>query len=150
VLTICKNIFFIIFETSKFTKGKSMTVDEYNERLKELLKIQTDARENFDKAKRAVIVFKKEYCYEIAKQYESKIGKKVVIHYEDWQGKEKITDTGFLKEFRWFQGDSFVEDGLYPILTRQKKDGSMSNREFPEYNNTRAEITRIVDIEEVL
>ena len=34
-----------------------MTVDEYNERLKELLKIQTDAREKFGKAKRTVINF---------------------------------------------------------------------------------------------
>ena len=109
-----------------------MTVDEYNERLKELLKIQTDAREKFGKAKRTVINFKKEYCYEIAKQYESKIGKKVVIRYKDNQGKEEITGKGFLKGFRWYSSNTFVETGLYPILTKPKQDGSMSNREFPE------------------
>lgn len=127
-----------------------MTTEEYNEQLKELIKNQIDAKAKFVEAKHAVIKLKKEYCYEIAKQYESKIGKKVVVHYEDWQGKEKITDTGFLKEFRWFQGNSFVEDGLYPILTKQKKDGSMSNREFSEFDNTRAEIKKIIDIEEIL
>lgn len=127
-----------------------MSVDEYSEKLLELTKKEIEARACYLEAKRAVIKLKKEYCYEIAKQYESKIGKKVVIHYKDWQGKEKITDTGFLKEFRWFQGNSFVEDGLYPILTKSKKDGSMSNREFPEFDNTRAEIKRIIDIEEIL
>lgn len=127
-----------------------MSVEEYSEKLLELTKKEMEAKRCYLEAKRAVIILKKEYCYEIAKQYESKIGKKVVVHYKDWQGKEKITDMGFLKDFRWFQGNSFVEDGLYPVLTKPKKDGSMSNREFPEFDNSRAEITRIIDIEEVL
>lgn len=127
-----------------------MTAEEFNEQLKELLKIQIDAKAKFADAKYAVIRFKKEYSYEIAKQYESKINKKVVVRYKDYSGNERITKEGFLKEFRWYQGNTFVEDGLYPILTKAKKDGSMSNREFPEFDNTRAKITDIIDIEEVL
>lgn len=53
-----------------------MTTEEYNEQLKELLKTQIDAKAKFADAKYAVIKLKKEYSYEIVKQYESKIGKK--------------------------------------------------------------------------
>ena len=98
----------------------------------------------------STVLGKKTYAYDIAKHFEDKIGKKVVVHYKDSIGEERTTKPGFLKAFRWYQNNTFVEDGLYPILTKPKKDGSMSNREFPEYDNTRAEITRIVDIEEVL
>ena len=127
-----------------------MSVEEYSEKLLELSKKEMEARSCYLEAKRAVINLKKEHCYSLVEQFKPKIGKKVVVHYEDWQGKDKITDTGFLKEFRWYQGNTFVEDGLYPILTKPKKDGSMSNREFPEFDNTRAEINRIIDIEEIL
>lgn len=127
-----------------------MTKDEFQETLKELTKKQVEAYSAYLNAKRAVIKLKKEYCYEIAKQFESKINKKVVVRYKNHMDNESITKEGFLKEFRWYQGNTFVEDGLYPILTKPKQDGSMSNREFPEYDNTRAEITRIINIEEIL
>lgn len=127
-----------------------MTKEEFEEILKELTKKQVETYSAYLNAKRAVINCKKAYSYDIAKHFEDKIGKKVVVHYENLSGKETISKPGFLKEFRWYSNNTFVKDGLYPVLTRPKKDGSMSNREFPEYDNTRAEITRIVDIEEVL
>ena len=127
-----------------------MTVEEYNEKLLELTKKETEAKRCYSEAKRAVINLIKEHCYSLAEQFKPKIGKKVVVHYKDNMGKERTTKPGFLKVFRWFQGNSFVEDGLYPILTKPKQDGSMSKLEFPEYDNTRAEITRIIDIEEIL
>lgn len=127
-----------------------MTKDEFKETLKELAKKQVEAYSAYLKAKRDVIECKKTYAYEIVKHFEDKIGKKVVIHYKDYMGEEKNSKPGFLKEFRWYSNNTFVEDGLYPVLTKPKQDGSMSNREFPEYDNTRAEITRIVGIEEVL
>lgn len=127
-----------------------MTVDEYNEKLLELTKKEIEAKRFYIDAKRAVINLKKEHCYSLAEQFKSKIGKKVVVRYKNHIGEEITTKPGFLKEFRWYSGNTFVEDGLYPVLTKPKKDGSMSNREFPEYDNTRAEITKIVGIEEVL
>ena len=127
-----------------------MSVEEYSEKLLELTKKEMEAKRCYLEARRAVINLKKEHCYSLVEQFKTKIGKKVVVHYKDYMGKEKASKPGFLKEFRWYQGNSFVEDGLYPILTKPKKDGSMSNREFPEFDNTRAEITRIIDIEEVL
>jgi hypothetical protein len=127
-----------------------MSVEEYSEKLLELEKNEKEAYRCYLEAKRAVINLKKEHCYSLAEQFKSKIGKKVVVHYKYHNGEERTTKPGFLKVFRWFQGNSFVEDGLYPILTKPKKDGSMSNREFSEFDNTRAEIKRIIDIEEVL
>ena len=127
-----------------------MTVEEYNEKLLELTKKETEAKRCYLEAKRAVISLKKEHCYSLAEQFKSKVGKKVVVHYENHIGEKITTKPGFLKEFRWYSGNTFVEDGLYPVLTKPKQDGSMSNREFPEYDNTRAEMTRIIDIEEIL
>lgn len=127
-----------------------MAKDEFKETLKELTKKQVEAYSAYLNAKRAVENCKKAYAYEIAKHFEDKIGKKVVIHYENHIGEETISKPGFLKEFRWYSNNTFVEDGLYPVLAKPKQDGSMSNREFPEFDSTRAEITRIIDIEEVL
>lgn len=127
-----------------------MNVEEYGEKLLELTKKEMEARRCYLEARRAVINLKKEHCYSLVEQFKPKIGKKVVVHYKDHMGEEKTSKPGFLKGFKWYSGVTFVEDGLYPVLTKPKKDGSMSNCEFPEYDNTRAEITRIVDIEEVL
>ena len=132
-----------------------MSVEEYNEKLLGLVKKEIEAKRCYLEAKLSIFsailpVSCKEYCYSLAEQFKSKIGKKVVVHYKGYNDKETNSKPGFLKEFRWYSGTTFVEDGLYPILTKPKQDGSISNREFPEFDNTRAEITRIVDIEEVL
>jgi hypothetical protein len=127
-----------------------MSVEEYSEKLLELTKKEIKAKRCYLEAKLAVINLKKEHCYSLVEQFKPKIGKKVVVHYKDYMGEEKTSKPGFLKEFKWYSGVAFVEDGLYPVLTKPKQDGSMSNREFPEYDNTRAEITKIIDIEEIL
>lgn len=102
-------------------------------------------------AKIALREFDKKYSYQIMqeKKYEQFIGKKVIIHYKDNLGRDEKTEIGYIKDFRWLQGDSRFEDGLYPFLYKVKKDGSMSNTSFSLGDNTKAEVRKITRIETV-
>lgn len=99
-------------------------------------------------AKIALREFVKKYSYQIMQEkYEQFIGKKVVIHYKDRLGMDNKTEIGYIKEFKWLQGDSRYDDGLYPFMYKVKKDGSMSNASFPLVDNVKAEVQKITRIE---
>lgn len=100
-------------------------------------------------AKIALREFDKKYSYQVMqeKKYEQFIGKKVIIHYKDNLGRDEKTEIGYIKEFRWLQGDARYNYGLYPFMYKVRKDGSMSNTSFPLADNTKAEVQRITRIE---
>lgn len=125
-----------------------MTEKEYAENLTVLKKVESEAKSKCIEAKHAVENFIKEYSYQVAENYTSYIGKKVIIHYRSG-GEERVTNVGYLKEFLWVSNNCFYETGLYPFLLKPKKDGSMSKAPFPEWDNTQAEVKRIIRIEEI-
>lgn len=99
-------------------------------------------------AKNKLRAFDRKWSYKIMREkYEQFVGKKVVIYYKDILEREKKTEIGYIKDFRWLQGDSRYEDGLYPFLYKVRKDGSMSNTSFPLTDNTKAEVRKITRIE---
>jgi hypothetical protein len=101
-------------------------------------------------AKNKLRAFDRKRSYEIMREkYEQFVGKKVVIYYKDILERENKTEIGYIKDFRWLQGDSRFEDGLYPFLYKVRKDGSMSNTSFSLGDNTKAEVRKITRIETV-
>ena len=101
-------------------------------------------------AKNKLRAFDRKWSYKIMREkYEQFVGKKVVIYYKDILERENKTEIGYIKDFRWFQGDSRFEDGLYPFLYKVRKDGSMSNTSFSLGDNTKAEVRKITRIETV-
>lgn len=124
-----------------------MEAQEYKEKLHELNNKLVQKRSEYLDAKSNVRALKKEYSYEIVKKYEQYIGKKVIIFYKNSFGQEVKTNIGYLKEFRWYDKNMYVNDGLYPFLTKPKKDGSKSNILYPECDNTKANVIDITRIE---
>ena len=124
-----------------------MELQEYEEKMGELNNKLKQKYSEYREAQSNVRILKKEYSYEIVKKYEQYIGKKVIISYKDFLGREQKTNIGYLKEFRWYDNNTNVKDGLYPFLTKPKKDGSKSNALYPEYDNTRANVIDITRIE---
>lgn len=124
-----------------------MEAQEYKEKLYELNNKLTQKYSEYLEAKSNVCALKKEYSYEIVKKYEKYIGKKVIIFYKDYLERECKTNIGYLKEFRWYDRNMYVNDGLYPFLTKPKKDGSKSNALYPECDNTKANVIDITRIE---
>lgn len=99
-------------------------------------------------AKNKIRDLDKEMSLEIMhEKYEQFIGKKVVIHYKGFLGRDNKTEIGYIKDFRWLQGDTRYNDGLYPFMYKVRKDGSMSNTSFPLTDNTKAEVKNITRIE---
>ena len=112
--------------------------------VKDLIAKQKEAAD----AKNKIRDLDKEMSLDIMhEKYEQFVGKKVVIYYKDFLEREKKTEIGYIKDFRWLQGDSRYEDGLYPFLYKVRKDGSMSNTSFPLTDNTKAEVKKITRIE---
>lgn len=99
-------------------------------------------------AKNKLRAFDRKMSYDIMREkYEQFVGKKVVIYYKDILERENKTEIGYIKDFRWLQGDSRFEDGLYPFLYKVRKDGPMSNTSFSLCDNTKAEVRKITRIE---
>ena len=125
-----------ISELNYFDKRKILTAN-LNKKYSEYLSAKIALRE-----------FDKKYSYQVMQEkYEQFIGKKVVIHYKDFLGRENKTEIGYIKEFRWLDGDTRYNNGLYPFMYKVKKDGSMSNNPFPLGDNTKAEVQKITRIE---
>lgn len=123
-----------------------MDKEEYLARHKELMAEVIDKRSAYFDAKSKLRKLEKEMSYEISKQYEPFIGKKVVIYYTDYMERELKTEIGYLDCFEYFSGHNDIEDGLYPFLLKPKKDGSKSKQYFPLFDNTRAEVQKITRI----
>ena len=128
-----------------------MDKEEYLARHEELMTEVIDKRKAYFDAKSELRALEKEMSYEISKQYEPFIGKKVVIYYTDkWNmEKELKTGIGYLDCFKYFSGRNDMDDGLYPFLLKPKKDGSKSKQYFPLFDNTRAEVQKITHIDVV-
>lgn len=129
-------------------KRKNMDRTEYEARrsilVKDLIAKQREAAD----AKNKIRDLDKEMSLEIMhKKYEQFVGKKVIIHYKDHLEKDMKTEIGYIKDFRWLQGDTRYDDGLYPFMYKVRKDGSMSNTSFPLSDNTKAEVKKITSIE---
>lgn len=123
-----------------------MDKEEYLAKCKELFAEVIDKRNAYLDAKSKLRELKKEMSYEISKQYEPFIGKKVVIYYTNNMEKELKTGIGYLDCFEYFSGRNDIEDGLYPFLLKPKKDGSKSRQYYPLFDNTRAEVQNITRI----
>ena len=132
----------------------------YIEKIQDMDKIEYEAKRSIlvgdlrvkeklvTEAKNKLRAFDRKRSYEIMREkYEQFVGKKVVIRYTDSFERNLKTDVGYLKCFKWLQGDSRYEDGLYPFLYKVRKDGSMSNNSFPLTDNTKAEVKNITSIE---
>ena len=129
-------------------KRKNMDRTEYEARrsilIKDLIAKQREAAD----AKNKIRDLDKEMSLEIMhEKYEQFVGKKVIIHYKDHLEKDMKTEIGYIKDFRWLQGDTRYDDGLYPFMYKVRKDGSMSNTSFPLSDNTKAEVKKITSIE---
>lgn len=123
-----------------------MDKEEYLARRKELFAEVIDKKNAYFDAKLKLRELEKEMSYEISKQYEPFIGKKVVIYYTDHMERELKTGIGYLDCFKYFCGRNDMDDGLYPFLLKPKKDGSKSMQYFPLFENTRAEVQKITRI----
>ena len=135
-------------ETVENKKIKNMDRTEYEARrsilVKDLIAKQREAAD----AKNKIRDLDKEMSLEIMhEKYEQFVGKKVIIHYKDHLEKDMKTEIGYIKDFRWLQGDTRYDDGLYPFMYKVRKDGSMSNTSFPLSDNTKAEVKKITSIE---
>lgn len=124
-----------------------MEYEEYIEKREELTKEVAKKRKEYAEAKISLRKLEKSYAYQIAKQYDKYIGKKVVYYYKNSVGSEVKSPIGYLKMFKWYAGNMFIPDGLYPFLSKVKKDGSMSNAMYPEFDNTRATVNNIIRME---
>lgn len=124
-----------------------MEYEEYIEKRKELTKEVAKKRQEYAEAKINLRKLEKFYSYQIVKQYEEYIGKKVIYYYKNAVGSELKSPIGYLKMFKWYEGNMHIPDGLYPFLSKVKKDGSMSNAMYPEFDNTRATVHDIIRME---
>lgn len=131
-------------------KRKIMDKTEYEARRSILVRNLIEKQKEATDAKNKIRDLDKEMSLEIMhEKYEQFVGKKVVIHYKDHLEREKKTEIGYIKDFRWLQGDTRYDDGLYPFMYKVRKDGSMSNTSFPLTDNTKAEVKKITRIEVV-
>lgn len=126
-----------------------MDKEEYLARHTELMTEVINKRSAYFDAKSKLRKLEKEMSYEISKQYEPFIGKKVVIYYTDKMERELKTGIGYLDGFKYFSGRNDMDDGLYPFLLKPKKDGSKSKQYYPLFDNTRAEVQKITRIDVV-
>ena len=126
-----------------------MTEEEYIIRLSALKKEELEARAKYNEAKRNVKQLEKEYSSQLAENYTDYIGEKVIIYYKNKEGKEYHTQIGYLDRFVWVDNNCYVDVGLYPFLLKVKKDGSKSKAPFSEWDNTQAEVKRIIRIEKI-
>lgn len=126
-----------------------MDKEEYLARHKELFAEVFNKKKAYLEAKSKLRELEKEMSYEISKQYEPFIGKKVVIYYTNNMKKELKTGIGYLDCFKYFSGRNDIDDGLYPFLLKPTKDGSKSKQYFPLFDNTRAEVQKITRIDVV-
>lgn len=126
-----------------------MTEEEIINKRKELVDDLSAKRKAYAKAERNLREFEKEISYGIAKGYEQFVGKKVVIYYIDHMGIERNTEVGYLDKFTYIWNVSGIKDGLYPFLSKVKKDGSKSSQYYPLCDNTKAEMQKITKIVEI-
>ena len=129
-------------------KKKNMDRTEYETRRSILVRNLIAKQKEASDAKNKIRDLDKEMSLEIMhEKYEQFVGKKVVYYYKNFVGSEVKSPIGYLKRFKWYQDNAFTPDGLYPILSKVKKDGSMSKAMYPEFDNTRAEVKNITRIE---